>query len=113
MSNIFTAFLNTQPVNNHVLWWLLFFLNSIVEPGECNPDTQISTINQDDLVLAVSILEDILGLDVPDEYILDNQDTTVRQLAEKIRDLRKLPDDVYFERLQQNQIMCKAWTNKN
>jgi hypothetical protein len=113
MSNIFTAFLNTQPVDNHVLWGLLFFLNSIVEPGEVTPDTPINTIIQDDLVLAVCILEDILGLDVPDEFILDNQNTTVQQLAENIRDLKKLPEDIYLARLQRNKNMWKAWTNKN
>ncbi|MHB1050640.1 MAG: hypothetical protein ACYC09_11205 [Bacteroidota bacterium] len=113
MSNIFTAFLNTQPTDNHVLWGLLLFLNSIDDSKDYGLNSPIGAIPEEDLILAVCLLEDILGLDVPDEFITENKDKSIKQLASEIRTLEKLPDDVYAERLKRSQMMWKTWSNRN
>jgi hypothetical protein len=101
MSNTIKAFLNTQPAENHILYSLLFFLNFENENGNVNVDAPISDIEEDTLVLAVSLFETHQGIDVPDSYLTENKSKSIRQLADEIRELPKLSDDAFFKKLKE------------
>jgi len=113
MSNTIKAFLNTQPADNHILWALLFFLNFEVEPKQFNVDGPISEIDEDDLIVAVSLMESILGIDVPDSYLIENKSRSLRQLANEIRDLPLLTDAQFAMKLRESILSWQAIMNRN
>jgi len=108
MSNSVNAFVTSQPTDNHILYSLLFFLH--FEDPESNPidiDRPISDIDKDTLILAVSLLETILGVDTPDKYLLENKSKSLRDLAQLIRALPKLTDEAFCKKLKQDIL---TWT---
>ncbi len=82
--------LNSQQADNHILFTLLFFLYyQGIETIDIN--SPISQITDDQLIIAVSLLETLHGIDVPDEYLADKT-KTIRKLSDEIRSIPKLSD---------------------
>ena len=102
MSNSINAFITSKPAENHILFALLFFLNFEDKSKTYNIDTPISGIDEDVLVLAVSLMETILGIDVPDFYLTENKYKSLRQLATEIRAFTPLTDEAFYKKLKDN-----------
>jgi hypothetical protein len=100
MPNPIYTIVNSQVADNHCLFALLFFIHFIELPdlGTIDVDKPISQFDPDSLVLAVLILEMIMGVDTPDRYLEDTT-KTVRQLAAEIRMLPKLSDKEFQKKL--------------
>lgn len=113
MSLIIDAFLKTQPVENQVLFSLLFFLNCEDEDGTFHADAPISEIEPYVLIVAVSLFESNQGINVPDSYITDNKSKTLRQLAEEIRALPKLTDEAFCKKLKQDTLTWRVMMERN
>jgi hypothetical protein len=64
MTNTIHALINSQEADNHILFSLLFFLN-FQKLGPIDIDTPISQVDEDALVIAVSLAESMLGIDTP------------------------------------------------
>ena len=90
--------------DNHVLFTLLFFLYyQGIETIDIN--SPISQITDDQLIIAVSLLETLHGIDVPDEYLADKT-KTIRKLSDEIRSIPKLSDTEFQKKLMLNNA---AW----
>jgi hypothetical protein len=101
MSNSVDVFLNSPVTDSNVLFGLLFCLNFEDVNNFYNSDTRISDIEEHVLVLAVSLLETILGVNTPDEYLLEYKNRTLKELAEQIQLLPHLTDVQYKIKLQE------------
>jgi hypothetical protein len=114
MSNSINAFVTSQSADNHVLYSLLFFIH-FEEPelGNIDVDTPISDIDEDTLIVAVSLLETILGVDTPDKYLLENKSKSLRNLASLIRELPKLTDETFCKKLKQDILTWKLIVERN
>jgi hypothetical protein len=55
-------------------------------------------LDEDLLVIAISLMDSIFGIDVPESY-LEDKTKTVRKLAEEIRGLPKLSDKDFQKKL--------------
>jgi len=75
-------------------------------------DSSISQFDPDSLVLAVSILKMIIGVNTPDSYLEDTT-KTVRQLAAEIRALPKLTDGEFQKKLLLDKAAWKAAVDCN
>jgi hypothetical protein len=113
MSHTINTFLNTQPTENHILFALLFFLNFENDSKIYEADAPIREIDEDVLVLAVSLMETILGIDVPDSYLTENKSKSIRQLATEIRALPPLTDEAFYKKLKENILSWQTVIARN
>lgn len=108
MTPTINAFIACQDADNHILFSLFYFIHfEDPELGNIDVDRPISEIEENTLIVAVSLLESVLGVDTPDSYILKNRSKSIRQLAEEIRALPKLSDEAFFKKLKQDIL---TWT---
>jgi hypothetical protein len=111
--SIFSAMLSVQETDNPVLFSLLFFLNLDNEPRQYDVDAPISDITDEDLTLAVCIVETLYGVDIPDEYITTDKSKSLRDLAKMIRDLPVLPDEEYRKKLKRDLLIWRMGMSGN
>lgn len=111
--SIFTAMLTIQDVDNRILFSLLFFLNLDNEPRQYDVDAPIGEIDDTDLALAVSILEPIYGVDIPDEFVTQDKSKSLRDLARLIRELPVLPDEEYRKKLKRDLLIWRMGMSGN
>jgi hypothetical protein len=99
MTNIVQAITNSQICENHILYSLLFFLH-FTDPdlGDIDINTAISQYDEDLLVVAISFVELHMGIDIPDNMLLDKT-KTLRQFADQIRVLPHLTDTEFQKKL--------------
>ena len=89
MSAVFQTYINTPPVENSVLYSLLFFINGIGDTLVIDTDTQIRNIEENILTCSVHIIEMILGIEVTDD-ILANKKTFLLIKARELADPEQL-----------------------
>jgi hypothetical protein len=113
MFNPLFALVNSQAAENHTLFSLLFYIH-LVHPilAPINIDGPLNQIDEDGLIVAVSMLELLLGVNTPDEYLQDAT-MTIRQLADKIRLLPKLSDDEFQKKLLRDISIWRSVVNAN
>jgi hypothetical protein len=97
MTNLIHALLNSHEADNNVLFSLLFFLH-FQEIESVDVDGPISQLDEDLLVIAISLMDSTFGIDVPESY-LEDKTKTVRKLADEIRGLPKLTESEFQKKL--------------
>jgi hypothetical protein len=102
-----------QATDNPVLFALLFFLNLDNEPRQYDVDLPIGDIDDTDLALAVSIIEPIYGVDIPDEFVTTDKSKSLRDLARMIRDLPVLSDGEYRKKLKRDLLIWRMGMSGN
>ena len=112
MAAVFQTYINTPPVENSVLYSLLFFINGIGDTLVIDTDTQIRNIEENILTCSVHIIEMILGIEVTDD-ILANKKQSLRQLAETIKMIPKLSDEAYEKKLMNAKFWWRSVIDSN
>jgi len=97
MTNLIHALIKSHEADNNVLFSLLFFLH-FQEIESVDVDGAISLLDEDLLVIAISLMDSTFGIDVPEGY-LEDKTNTVRKLSEKIRLLPKLSESEFQKKL--------------
>jgi hypothetical protein len=69
-------------------------------------------VDEDGIVIAVSLMESLLGIDTPEEYLVDRT-KTVRQLAQDIRLIPKQSDSDFQKKLLLNIAGWRALLDMN
>lgn len=105
--------LNMRVADNPILFSLLFFLNLDNEPRQFDVDAPIGEIDENELALAVSIIEPIYGVDIPDEFVTTNKSKSLRDLARIIRELPILPDEEYRKKLKRDLLIWRMGMSGN
>lgn len=113
MSNTVNTFLNSPITDSHVLFGLLFCLNYEDNTKIYDPETPINQIDENLLILAVSLLEHIIGVNTPDEYLLENKNKSLRDLALEIQALPRLTDAQFAEKLKETILVSQKVANNN
>jgi hypothetical protein len=111
MTNTIHALINSHKADNHVLFSLLFFLH-FQKLGPIDINAPINQVDEDGLVIAVSLTESLLGIDTPDSYLVDRT-KTVRQLSNEIRSIPKLSDSDFQKKLLLNIAGWRALVDMN
>ncbi len=93
MTNLIHALINSHEADNHVLFSLLFFLH-FQEVESVDVNGPISQVDEDLLFIAISLMDSIFGIDIPESY-LEGKTKTVRKPAEGIRGPPKLSDSEF------------------
>lgn len=112
MTNTIQA-MNSQYADNNVLYSLLFFLH-FTDPklGIIDIDAPISQFDEDSLLIAGTFMELNLGIDIPDEMLL-NKTKTFRLIAEEIRLLPKLSNEEFQKKLLLDKAAWRALLDTN
>jgi hypothetical protein len=111
MTNTIHALINSHEADNHVLFSLLFFLH-FQKVENISIDGPISQVDEDALVIAVSLTESHLGIDTPEEYLVDKT-KTIRELSNEIQLLPKLSDSDFQKKLLLNIAGWRAIVDMN
>ena len=112
MSNSAQTILNSQSADNHFLYSLLFFIHHERPDVEIDINAPIDQIEECYLVLAAVLIELCLGIDVPDALLTDRTQTFV-QLADAMRTLPKLSDEVFQWQLLRVKAALRAEADMN
>jgi hypothetical protein len=99
MTNTIHAMITSPYADNHLLYSLLFFLHFIYPDLEhIDVDAPISQFDEDSLLIAGTFMELHQGIDIPDAMLADKT-KTLRQMADEIRLLPKLTDELFQKKL--------------
>jgi hypothetical protein len=111
--SIFLAMQTIHATDSPILFVLLFFLNMDNEPREYNIDAPISKIVDNDLALAVSFIEPIYGVDIPDEFVTKDRSKSLRDLTRMIRELPVFPDEECRKKLKRDLLIWRMGMSGN
>ena len=112
MSSLVHTFESTPVAENSTLYALLFLINGLVDCAVTDVDTPLCSIEDATLIFAVHMIELLNGIDVPENLIADKK-KSLRKLAEEIKILPRLSDEVYKKNLMTSKFWWRAATETN
>ena len=112
MTSLVHTFESTPVAENSTLFTLLFLINGLVDCAVTDVDTPFCSIEEATLTFAVHMIELLNGIDIP-ESLLANKKKSLRKLADEIKVLPRLSDEVYEKNLMTSKFWWRAATETN
>lgn len=112
MTSLFQTYASTPAAENNTLFALLFLINGLVDCAVTDVDTSINNIEDATLIFAVHMVELLNGIEVPESLLADKK-KSLRKLADDIKVLPRLSDEVYEKKLMTSKFWWRAVIDGN